>query len=81
VQRHNAVVPLAVISLDTGKEYTPGAEPDLKRSDLMATGEVEVVVLVTHAGQGVVSSSVRQGELETVLILLDELSQTAPDGM
>lgn len=47
----------------------------------MATGEVEVVVLVTHAGQGVVSSSVRQGELETVLILLDELSQTAPDGM
>jgi len=42
---------------------------------------VEVVVLATHPGQGVVSSSVRQGELETVLILLDELSQTAPDGM
>jgi hypothetical protein len=42
---------------------------------------LEVVVLATHPGPGVVSSSVRQGELETLLILLDELSQTAPDGM
>ncbi len=40
-----------------------------------------MVVLATHSGQGVISSSVRQGELQTVLILLDELSQTAPDGM
>jgi hypothetical protein len=49
------------------------------------SGEVhhllEVVVLATHPGQGVVSSSVRQGELETVLSLLDELRQTAPAGM
>ncbi len=42
---------------------------------------LEVVVLATRPGQGVVSSSVRQGELETVLSLLDELRQTAPDGM
>jgi len=42
---------------------------------------VEVVVLASHPGQGVVSSAVRQGELETVLSLLDELSQTAPDAM
>lgn len=42
---------------------------------------LEVVVLATQPGQGVVSSSVRQGELETVLSLLDELSQTAPESM
>ncbi len=49
------------------------------------SGEVhrllEVVVLATQPGQGVVSSAVRQGELETVLSLLDELRQTAPAGM
>jgi len=40
-----------------------------------------MVLLAAHPGQGVISSAVRQGELETVLSLLDELSHTAPDGM
>ena len=39
---------------------------------------LEVVVLTA---QGIMPSAFRQGELETVLILLDELSQTAPDAM
>lgn len=42
---------------------------------------VEVVVLANQAEQGVVASAVRQGELETALSLLDELSQTAPAAM
>ena len=39
---------------------------------------LEVVVLTA---QGIMPSAFRQGELETVLILLDELSQMAPDAM
>jgi hypothetical protein len=39
---------------------------------------LEVVVLTA---QGIMPSAVRLGELDTVLILLDELSQMAPDGM
>jgi hypothetical protein len=39
---------------------------------------LDVVVLTP---QGIMPSVVRQGELETVLILLDELSQTAPSDM
>src|SRR5712692_7392043 len=31
VQRHNAVLPLRVISLEDGKEYQPGASPALQR--------------------------------------------------
>ena len=37
------------------------------------------VVVLTQ--EGIMPSAVRQGELETVLILLDELSQTAPSDM
>lgn len=40
---------------------------------------LEVVVLAPTAGQGVLSSHVRQGELEARLSLLDELSQAAPE--
>ncbi len=39
---------------------------------------LRVVVLTP---QGIMPSAVRQGKLETVLILLDELSQTAPSDM
>jgi hypothetical protein len=39
---------------------------------------VEVVVLAKSADGGVLSSQVREGELETVLALLDEVSQQAP---
>jgi hypothetical protein len=37
--------------------------------------------VVVLTAQGIMPSAVRQEELDTVLILLDELSQTAPDGM
>jgi Transposase, Mutator family len=40
---------------------------------------LEVVVLAPIAGQGVLPSHVRQGELEALLALLDELSQAAPE--
>lgn len=53
MQRHNAVVPLAVISLDTGKEYTPGAEPDIKRSDAKRPNHEETMLLVSKLLLGV----------------------------
>ena len=42
---------------------------------------LEVVVLADRPGQGVMPSSVRQGELETLLVLLDELPEAAPVDM
>ena len=42
---------------------------------------LDVVVLADSPGQGVMQSSVRQEELETLLVLLDELTQTAPADM
>lgn len=39
---------------------------------------VEAVVLAPNADGGVLSSQVRDGELETVLAMLDEISQQAP---
>jgi hypothetical protein len=42
---------------------------------------LEVVVLADSSAHGVMQSSVRQGELETLLILLEELSQAAPADM
>jgi len=53
VQRHNAVVPLPVISLDTGKEYTPGAEPDIKRSAAKRPNHEETMLLVSKLLLGV----------------------------
>jgi hypothetical protein len=41
---------------------------------------LDVVVLAEQPGQGILSSAVRQEELETVLVLLDELRQVAPSG-
>lgn len=40
-----------------------------------------MVVLADPITQGVMPSSVRQGELETLLVLLDELRQAAPADM
>jgi hypothetical protein len=40
---------------------------------------LEVVVLAPTAGQGLLPSHVRQGELEALLALFDELSQVAPE--
>lgn len=42
---------------------------------------LEVVVLAPQAEAGVLSSQVRQGELETVLALLEEVSQQAPEAV
>jgi hypothetical protein len=42
---------------------------------------LEVVVLASHPTQGVLSSANRQSELETMLILLEELSGAAPSAM
>ena len=42
---------------------------------------LEVVVLADSPAQGVMPSVVRQGELETLLVLLDELRQAAPADM
>lgn len=46
------------------------------------SGELrQLLGVVVLTPQGIMPSAVRQGELETVLILLDELSQTAPSDM
>ena len=42
---------------------------------------LDVVVLASHPTEGGLSSASRQSELETVLILLEELSRTAPCAM
>jgi len=46
------------------------------------SGELrQLLGVVVLTPQGIMPSAVRQGELETVLILLEELSQTAPSDM
>ena len=47
VQHHNAVVPLPVISLDTGKEYTPGAVPEIRRANAKRPNREETLLLVS----------------------------------
>lgn len=45
------------------------------------SGELHRLLEVVLTAQGLMPSAVRLGELDTVLILLDELSQTAPSAM
>jgi hypothetical protein len=52
-QHHNAVVPLPVISLDTGKEYTPGAVPEIGRAGAKRRNREEVLLLVSKLLLGV----------------------------
>lgn len=54
VQHHNAVVPLPVISLDTGKEYTPGAVPDIGgRANAKRPNHEEAMLLVSKVILGI----------------------------
>ena len=53
VQHHNAVVPLPVISLDTGKEYTPGAVPELRRANAKKPNHEETMLLVSKLILGI----------------------------
>jgi hypothetical protein len=47
VQHHNAVVPLPVLSLDTGIEYTPGNVPDIGRANAKRPNHEETMLLVS----------------------------------
>jgi len=53
VQHHNAVVPLPVISLDTSREYTPGAVPDIGRANAKRPNHEEAMLLVSKLLLGV----------------------------
>jgi hypothetical protein len=47
VQRHNAVVPLPVLSLQTSREYTPGTVPDIGRAHAKKPNHEESMLLVS----------------------------------
>jgi hypothetical protein len=47
VQRHNAVVPLPVLSLETSREYTPGTVPDIGRAHARKPNHEETMLLVS----------------------------------
>ncbi len=47
VQHHNAVVPVPVISLQTGKEYLPGADPEIARPHARRPNSEEVQLFVS----------------------------------
>lgn len=47
VQRHNAVVPLPVLSLETSREYTPGTVPDIGRAHAKKPNHEETMLLVS----------------------------------
>ena len=53
VQHHNAVVPLPVISLDTSREYTPGAVPDIGRANAKRPNHEEAMLLVSKLLLGI----------------------------
>jgi hypothetical protein len=53
VQHHNAVVPLPLICLESGKEYRPGVEPEATRPNAKRPNTDEVRVLVSKLILGV----------------------------
>ncbi len=53
VQRHNAVVPLRVISLDASSEYEPGSSPALVRTGAKRPNHEETMLLVSKLVLGI----------------------------
>jgi hypothetical protein len=53
VQRHNAVVPLPVLSLETSREYTPGTVPDIGRAHARKPNHEETMLLVSKLLLGI----------------------------
>jgi hypothetical protein len=53
VQRHNAVVPLPVLSLETSREYTPGTVPDIGRAHAKKPNHEETMLLVSKLLLGI----------------------------
>jgi hypothetical protein len=53
VQRHNAVVPLPVLSLETSREYTPGNVPDIGRAYAKKPNHEETMLLVSKLLLGI----------------------------
>ena len=53
VQRHNAVVPLPVLSLETNREYTLGSVPDIGRFNARKPNHEETMLLVSKLLLGV----------------------------
>ncbi len=53
VQRHNAVVPLPVLSLETSREYTPGNVPELGRANAKKPNHEETMLLVSKLLLGI----------------------------
>jgi hypothetical protein len=47
VQRHNAVVPCAVLELETGIEHRPGKVPDIERPQRIHRNHEEVLLFVS----------------------------------
>jgi len=47
VERHNAVVPCAVLELDTDKEYRPGSVPQIEREDRRKPNHEEANLFVS----------------------------------
>src|SRR5258706_11145824 len=53
VQRHNAVVPLPVLSLEASREYTPGNVPELGRANAKKPNHEETMLLASKLLLGI----------------------------
>src|SRR3989442_1405295 len=64
-QKHNAVLPLRVISLDTSSEYEPGRSPAIERPGAKRPNHEEVMLLVSKLLLGIESAHEQLASMST----------------